>query len=88
MKKSAPPASTPNASVDDQHGNGPTLPAPEATPAPAPVGSARREQGRKIRILTNFPQQLPVLPAEIALIETYWAAFSQLNAGNDNQDLV
>lgn len=50
--------------------------------------SERHALSRRIRILTNFPQQLPVLPAEIALIETYWAAFSQLNAGNDNQDLV
>lgn len=42
----------------------------------------------RIRIVTNLPQRLPVLPAEIALIETYWAAFSQMSAGNDNQDLL
>lgn len=54
---------------------------------PPGLGQSKRNS-TSIRIITNFPQQLPVLPAEIALIETYWAAFSQLNAGNDNQDLV
>jgi len=36
------------------------------------------------RILTNLPEKLPVLPGEIALLETYWGAILDLMAANDN----
>ncbi len=37
-----------------------------------------------IRILTNLPDKIPVLPGEIALLETYWGAILDLMAANDN----
>lgn len=37
-----------------------------------------------VRILTNLPEIVPVLPGEIALLETYWGAILDLMAANDN----
>lgn len=36
------------------------------------------------RILTSLPERIPVLPGEIALLETYWGAILDLMAANDN----
>lgn len=38
-----------------------------------------------VRILTNLPEKIPVLPGEIALLETYWGAILDLMAANDNE---
>jgi hypothetical protein len=42
-------------------------------------------KGPVCRIVTNIPGQIPVLSAEIALLETYWGAILDLMAANDNE---
>jgi len=36
------------------------------------------------RVVTNIPEKLPVIQAEIDLLQTYWAAILDVIAANDN----
>lgn len=45
---------------------------------------ARSPRQGSVQILTNLPDNIPVLSGEIALLETYWGAILDLMAANDN----
>ena len=60
---------------------GGTTPAVGASPTAA---APQVTKGGISRILTNLPEQIPVLSGEIALLQTYWGAILGLIAANDN----
>jgi hypothetical protein len=55
-----------------------------ARPGGFACDNPRTRKGPVCRIVTNIPQHIPVLAAEVALLETYWGAILDLMAANDN----
>ncbi len=53
------------------------------SPGATPRRKAISKHGA-INIITDLPEQFPVLPAEIALIAAWWPALAEIISANDN----
>ncbi len=53
-------------------------------------GAGHRVDPRRhrLRVFTNLPEHLPVLPAEVALISAWWPTFRDAIIANDNDEPV
>lgn len=69
-------------------GDVPISPHEDGTAQASRGGSTRRRSscGTPVKILTDLPDTLPVMPQEVALIVAWWPALADLLSSNDNGD--
>ncbi len=73
-----------NSPANDDIGLG-SVHSPAQIYVPETGSAGARKTWEPILVITNLPDSLPILPAEIALLETYWGAILDLMAVNDNE---